>query len=214
MTEELYFFSALMMAYLLGSIPSAVWIGRKYFGIDVREHGSKNAGATNTFRTLGRKAGIIVLALDLLKGFLAASLPTLISASGLFTSQDPVLFQLVCGIASIVGHVLPVFAGFKGGKGVATLAGMMLAIHPAAVGVCLGIFLVLFLAFGYVSLGSMVATISFPILLGLRVFGEWNMSLLIFGIVMSVAIVYTHKKNIVRLLNGEENKILLRGSRR
>lgn len=214
MTEGLFFFSALTIAYLLGSIPSSVWVGKRYFGIDVREAGSRNAGATNTFRLLGRKAGILVLTMDLVKGFVASVLPTLLSVTGLFTASDPVQFQLACGVFAVIGHILPVFAGFRGGKGVATLAGMMIAIHPAAVGLCLAVFLTLLLTFGYVSLGSMVAAIAFPIFLVLRVFGEWNSTLLIFGIVMSIAIVYTHKKNIVRLMNGEENKVFLWGRRR
>ena len=119
--------------------------------------------------------------------------------------------SLACGIAAVTGHILPIFAKFKGGKGVATLAGMMLGIHPVAVGSCILVFLVVLVIFGYVSLGSMVAALSFPIFLVTRSFGDYDLTLLMFGIIMSCGIVYTHKKNIKRLLNGEESKTYLWG---
>ncbi len=205
---------ATIVAYLLGSIPTAVWVGQQYFGIDVRQHGSKNAGATNTFRVLGRKAGITVLFIDSLKGFLAALGPMLLVYLDLLPVVNLVQLQLVCGIAAIIGHIFPIFAGFKGGKGVATLAGMMLAIHPTGVGVCVLIFLLTLIVFGYVSLGSMVGALAFPVLLVTRALGDYDGSLFVFGLIMAVGIVYTHKKNIGRLLKGEETKTYLWGGGR
>jgi glycerol-3-phosphate acyltransferase PlsY len=202
---------AICIAYLLGSIPTAVWVGQYFFGIDVRQHGSKNAGATNTFRVLGKKPGITVLSIDLLKGFLAALIPFFLERLGLLNRTNIVEVQLACGVAAVTGHILPIFAKFKGGKGVATLAGMMLGIHPIAVGSCIVVFLVVLVLFGYVSLGSIVAALSFPVFLVTRSFGDYNTTLLLFGIVMSCGIVYTHKKNIKRLLQGEESKTYLWG---
>lgn len=205
----LYFLIAAVVAYLFGSIPSAVWYGKKFHNIDVREHGSKNAGATNTFRVLGRKAGLIVFLLDLIKGALASLIPVILIQLELAPSNWRVEMQLVAGLIAIIGHIFPVFAGFKGGKGVATLTGMVLCIHPEAVGLCALVFLVVFLSTGYVSLGSISGAMAFPIFLISRVFGQPDSTLVIFGLVMFVAIVLTHKKNIRRLINGEENKIKL-----
>ena len=204
------FFIGLVIAYLLGSVPTAVWYGKSLFSIDIREHGSKNAGATNTFRTLGKKAGVTVLAIDLLKGFLAPLVALLFVRLGMIPAESLVHVQIVYGVTAVFGHVFPVFAGFRGGKGVATLTGMMLCIHPAGAGLCVGIFIVLFLLFGYVSLGSMIGTAAFPILLVTRVFGPWDSWLLVFGIVMATAVILTHKKNIIRLIQGTEDKISIR----
>ena len=131
-----------LMAYLLGSIPTAVWLGRAWFGIDVREHGSKNAGATNTFRVLGKKPGVFVLLIDVLKGVLAVVLPIMIwheTALGYGFTADRL--QILAAIAAVAGHVFPVFAEFRGGKGVATSLGVMIGILPLSAVVCLGIFI-------------------------------------------------------------------------
>src|ERR1035437_6996229 len=121
--------SILIVAYLFGSIPTAVWIGQAFYGIDVREYGSGNAGATNTFRVLGKKAGIMVMLIDIVKGWTATNLAALIglSVTGPHTSIIFVNYQLALGIAAVAGHLFPVFAGFRGGKGIATLFGMVLA---------------------------------------------------------------------------------------
>ena len=138
------FVLALILSYLAGSIPSSVWAGRMFHGIDIREHGSGNAGATNTIRVLGWKTGVPVLVFDLAKGWLAASLPVFLSAAPP-GSQQMTALQIACGLAAIIGHVFPVFAGFRGGKGVATTFGMLLALHPLLTLSCAGIFLVVLL---------------------------------------------------------------------
>ncbi len=155
---------AFVLAYLAGSIPSAVWAGKLFHGIDVREHGSGNAGATNTVRVLGWKTGIPVLLFDLFKGWLAASLPMFLDAAP-DGSEQMMILQIVCGMAAILGHVFPLFAGFRGGKGVATTFGVLLALQPWLTLTCAGIFLVVLLISGYVSLGSIISVIMFPVLL-------------------------------------------------
>ncbi len=125
---------AIIAAYLLGAIPSAVWIGIRFYGVDVRQKGSGNSGATNTFRVLGKRAGIIVMLLDIFKGLLATSLAPLLVKLGIITPDDLILYKLVCGGTAVLGHIFSIFIGFKGGKGVATLLGLMLSVHPAAVG--------------------------------------------------------------------------------
>lgn len=195
------------VAYLLGSIPTAVWIGRAKYGIDVREHGSKNAGATNTFRVLGKKPGIVVLTIDILKGFTAVFLP-FVAGTGDWGTENLIHVQLVCALSAVIGHVLPVFAGFKGGKGVATSLGVIIGIHPAAAGICLALFLVVFIASNYVSLGAITAAVAFPVLIAF-VFGATSPWLIAFSIVLAAAVIYAHKKNIGRLVRGEENKMNL-----
>jgi len=199
---------ALVLAYLAGSIPSAVWAGKLFHGIDVREHGSGNAGATNTVRVLGWKTGIPVLIFDLFKGWLAASLPKFLDAAPDGSEQMMVL-QIVCGMAAITGHVFPVFAGFRGGKGVATTFGVLLALHPLLTLTCAGIFLVVLLISGYVSLGSIISVIMFPVLL-FTLFPTSSLLFRIFAIAVAIAVVATHSKNIRRLVRGEEKRFLKR----
>ena len=197
---------ALILSYLAGSIPSAVWAGRMFHGIDIREHGSGNAGATNTIRVLGWKTGVPVLIFDLAKGWLAASLPVFLNAAPA-GSQQMTALQIACGLAAIIGHVFPVFARFRGGKGVATTFGVLLALHPLLTLSCGGIFLVVLLISNYVSLSSMAAGIMFPVLL-MTVFHTPSLLLKIFSVVIAIALVVTHKKNIGRLIRGEEKKFL------
>jgi glycerol-3-phosphate acyltransferase PlsY len=195
-----------LIAYLLGSIPTAVWVGKRFFNLDVREHGSKNAGATNTFRVLGKKPGIAVLSIDVIKGLLAVLLPQLVLTN---ISYDTLInIKIVAAILVILGHVFPLFAGFRGGKGVATSLGVIFALHPPAAFICLGIFLLVFLISHFVSLGAMVTAVCFPLLI-IFLFKETSYSLIIFSIVIGVAVVATHKKNIKRLLDGCENKMYL-----
>ncbi len=198
--------SAILLAYIAGSIPSAVWAGKLFHGIDVREHGSGNAGATNTVRVLGWKTGIPVLVFDLFKGWLAAMLPLFMKAADAGTEQMMAL-QIACGMAAILGHVFPLFAGFRGGKGVATTFGVLLALHPWLTLICAGIFLVVLFISGYVSLGSMTAAVMFPVLL-MTAFDTPSLLFRIFSVLVAIAIVVTHKKNIKRLLRGEENRFL------
>ncbi len=192
-----------MIAYMIGSIPSAVWIGKLFYNIDVREYGSGNAGATNTFRVLGKKAGIPVLIIDILKGFAAVQLPYL--SEFVPGSVQFVNLQLVLGVASLFGHIFPVFASFKGGKGIATLLGIILAVHPFAAFVSIAVFLLVFLISHYVSLSSITAAITFPIVV-IVVFKTQIPSLVIFSMVIAVLVLITHQKNIERLLRKEESK--------
>ena len=163
--ETIIIIALLVTAYLLGSIPSAVWWGKRYYGIDVREFGSGNAGATNTFRVLGKKAGIPVLFIDIIKGTSAVLLAFL--SPFVFESNQFVNLQLGLGIAALVGHVFPIFAGFRGGKGVATILGIVICLTPITSLMVLGVFLIVLLATRYVSLSSMTAGLSFPFFLNI-----------------------------------------------
>jgi len=195
-----------LLAYIAGSIPTAVWTGKIFHGVDVRQHGSGNAGATNTIRVLGWKTGIPVLLIDLAKGWFAASLPVFLNAAPEGSAQLTAL-EIGCGMAAIIGHVFPVLAGFRGGKGVATTFGVLLALHPLLTLICAGIFLVVLLISGYVSLGSMTAGIMFPVLL-FTVFDTAAPLLKIFSVIIAIAIIITHARNIGRLIRGEEKKFL------
>ncbi len=196
-----------LIAYLLGSIPTAVWVGKSYYGIDVREHGSKNAGATNTFRVLGKKPGTVVLLIDVLKGALAVLLPYFFLKDSI--ENDRIIqIQLLTAFLAILGHVFPLFANFKGGKGVATSLGIIIGIHPPAAAICLGIFLVVFIISKYVSLGAIVTAIAFPLLI-IFLFHVESIWLRGFSILLGSVVVLTHKKNILRLAKGEENKMNL-----
>ena len=196
-----------IIAYVIGSIPSSVWIGKSYFGKDVRDYGSGNAGATNTFRVLGTQAGIVVLLLDILKGVTAASLILYIPSVSHGTDQY-VNLQLLFGILAVVGHIFTVFENFNGGKGIATLFGMLIGIHYLLAVACVALFVVVLLLTRYVSLSSILATISFPIFT-IYIFNRDEPLLIAFGVAAALMVVITHKKNIVRLLNGEESKAKL-----
>lgn len=197
---------ALVLSYLAGSIPSAVWAGKLFHGIDIREHGSGNAGATNTVRVLGWKTGIPVLVFDLFKGWLAASLPVFLNAAP-EGSQQLMGLQIACGLAAITGHLFPLFAGFRGGKGVATTFGVLLALHPLLTLTCAGIFVVVLLISNYVSFSSMTAGVMFPVLL-MTFFQTPSLLLKVFSVVIALALVITHRKNIGRLIRGEEKKFI------
>ncbi|MCX6302071.1 MAG: glycerol-3-phosphate 1-O-acyltransferase PlsY [Bacteroidia bacterium] len=201
----IYIIIAVTSAYLLGSIPTAVWAGKVFHGIDVRDHGSGNAGATNVIRVLGWKTGVPVLLVDMVKGSLAALLPVFFhlapQGSAFLTN-----LQIMTGLAAIIGHMYPVFAGFRGGKGVATAGGVILAIHPAVSLVCLGIFALVFIITGIVSVSSMTAGIAFPILL-LTLFDTPSLIFKIFSVFIAVALLFSHRKNIKRLLTGEEKRL-------
>jgi len=204
--ETLLISALLIGAYLLGSIPTAVWWGRRYYGIDVREFGSGNAGATNTFRVLGKKAGIPVLIIDIIKGALAVLLAHFSPFT--FDSNQFVSLELGLGVAALVGHVFPVFAGFRGGKGVATLLGVVICLTPITSACVLVVFLAVLMISKYVSLSSMTAGVSFPIILNL-VLKNQNQTLMIFSVLVAVLLILTHKKNIVRLVKRQESKVNL-----
>jgi len=207
---SVYSISALILAYLFGSIPTAVWIGQAFYKIDVREYGSGNAGATNTFRVLGKKAGIPVMLIDILKGFGATNLAFFIgvSTTGNVHSVVFVNYQLALGITAVMGHLFPIFAGFRGGKGVATLCGMVLAINLQAALLCVVVFIIVLLITHYVSLSSIVG--SFAYLIGVTfVFPLGINSVVIYGMCICTLILVTHQKNIERLLKGRESKVYL-----
>lgn len=196
-----------VIAYLLGSIPTAVWIGKLKYGIDIREHGSKNAGATNTFRVLGKKPGKVVLTIDVLKGFIAAFLPYMCGV-GPWTSDTLIHAQLVASFAAVLGHVFPIFAGFNGGKGVATSLGVIIGTHPPAAGICILVFIIVFIISKYVSLGAIAASITFPVAL-IFIFKTQSYVLAVSGIILAAVVIFAHRKNIGRLLNGTESKMNL-----
>ena len=200
---------SLLLAYVAGSVPTAVWTGKIFHKIDIREHGSGNAGATNTIRVLGWKTGIPVLLIDIAKGFVAASLPVFLNAAPQGSPQMTAL-KIACGMAAIIGHVFPVLAGFRGGKGVATTFGVLLALHPYVTLICAGIFLVVLLSSGYVSLSSMTAGVMFPVLLFVF-FNDTPVVLKVFAVIIAVALLLTHSKNIGRLVRGEEKKFIRKG---
>lgn len=194
----------IVLAYLLGSIPTAVWISKGYFGVDIRELGSGNAGATNTFRTLGSKAGSVVMLIDMLKGFLAVKL-SLISSFDL-GSEQLVNLQVVLGLAAVVGHIFPIWADFRGGKGIATLFGMILSIQPLVAVSLVGVFVLMLFLTRYVSLSSISASIAFPVLI-VFIFRAPELSYRVFAIATACLVVLTHHKNIGRLLHGNESKV-------
>jgi acyl phosphate:glycerol-3-phosphate acyltransferase len=193
----------IIASYLIGSIPTSVWIGTWFYGIDIRKHGSGNAGATNTIRTLGWKAGISVFIIDVLKGFAAVEL-----AYFSFIQHGTVWFinfQILLGLVALVGHIFPFWAGFKGGKGVAALLGVIITLTTGPALLTFGIFLLVLLLFKYVSIGSIIAGISYPVIVSF-LYPSLSDSLKIASIIMAVVLIITHRKNIARLLRGEESK--------
>ncbi len=196
----------ILLAYILGSIPSSVWIGKIFFDVDVREHGSGNAGTTNTIRTLGYKAGVPVFIIDALKGWFAVFMSKVIF--GYFPEIEMSDYvQVVAAAAVVIGHIFPVFAGFRGGKGVATLLGVGFGLIPIPALIALGIFTIVLLCFGYVSLASITATVTLPIVTYFFVMPD-NLILFLLSIAVAIFVPITHKENIKRLLNGTENKFL------
>lgn len=195
-----------LAAYALGSIATSVWLGKIFHGTDVREHGSGNAGATNTIRVLGWWTGIPVLIIDISKGWLAASLPLFleIAPSG---SAELLNIQILTGMVAIIGHVFPIFAGFKGGKGVATTFGVLLSLSPMVTVSCFVVFIVVLLITGYVSASSMSAGISFAVF-SLALFDTPSLLFKIFSVLIAIAIILTHKQNILRLQKGEEKRFI------
>lgn len=203
-------FIAIFFAYVLGSIPTAVWFGKAAFGLDVRDHGSGNPGATNTFRVLGKRAGTIVMLGDIIKGLLATSLAVLLMKFNFIEEQNLVTVKLILGMVAVVGHIFSVFLSFKGGKGVATLLGMMISIHYEVALLCVAVFLITLLISKYVSLASLISALAFPtFLLFVPRFQTSEPLLIIFGFFLFIVIVWTHNKNIKRLIEGDESKTYL-----
>jgi len=195
----------IVIAYLIGSIPTAVWVSKAFFGIDIREYGSGNAGATNTFRVLGSRWGTIVMIADVLKGVAATSLYILLPYY--MTSEwDRTNFMVGLGLAAVLGHIFPLWADFRGGKGVATLFGMILAIQPLVAVCCVGVFLLVLYLTRFVSLSSILASIAFAVFI-LIIFNEKEPLYRAFAIAVALLVLLTHQKNITRLLRGSESKV-------
>jgi glycerol-3-phosphate acyltransferase PlsY len=205
------------LSYLVGSIPASLWSGRVFEGVDLREHGSGNAGATNAFRVLGWKAGLVAVVVDLGKGLLAAGvIPYAVGTNsiphwGLLPWEAEVVLCIVAGLAAVLGHIFPVWAGFRGGKGVNTSAGVLLALTPLTTLMVIGLFVVVLLASRYVSLASMTAAVAFPSTVAIRRYlfniDQLDPSLLFFGLFLCAAVLFAHRANIRRLLRGEENRV-------
>ena len=204
----------IIIAYLLGSIPSAVWIGKKYYGIDIREHGSKNAGTTNMLRVLGRRAALPVFALDFLKGFVAVTFIVLMQYDDLIGMNDIINLKIGAVFAAVLGHIFPIFAGFRGGKGVATLVGAVTGIYPPVALLCFGVWFVMLMVSHYVSLSSMVAGCWFPVFTLISPKVNGSTPFVVFSFVIAVLLIYTHRKNIERLKAGTESKIYIWKPRR
>jgi glycerol-3-phosphate acyltransferase PlsY len=200
-----------VLSYLLGSIPTAIIAGKVIKNIDIREHGSGNAGATNVFRVLGWRAGLIVLSFDMLKGFLAAWLFIRLFPDLWSGVELRIYWQMMAGTFAIVGHIWTVFAGFKGGKGVGTAAGVFIGLQPFPVLICLLVFFIIVAVTRYVSLGSISGAILLPVILSVqKIFHskEVPLAVLMLSVLLALLIVYTHRQNIKRLLQGTENKLV------
>ena len=195
----------IILAYIIGSIPTAVWVSKSVFGIDIRDYGSGNAGATNSFRVLGSKWGSFVMLVDVTKGVVATSLYILIPFY-LTNELARTNFMIALGMAAVLGHILPIFANFRGGKGVATLLGMALAIQPMVALLCLVVFLITLLSTRFVSLSSILAGVAFMVLI-LFIFNEKETIYRLFAIIVAMMVVVSHQKNISRLMKGTENKV-------
>ncbi len=195
---------SLLAGYLLGSIPSAVWAGKLFHKVDVREYGSKNAGATNTFRVLGWKTGLIVLILDMVKGFAA-----IIICREFFNLPPRDLILVLTAIAAVLGHLFPLFAQFRGGKGIATLSGIAIALFPLSLLIILGIFILVFSISRYVSLSSITGAVALPFI-SFFIDGNTEPQIIVFTTVIAILVPATHHKNIRRLVKGEENKLKLK----
>ncbi len=195
----------IILAYLIGSIPTAVWVSKSMFGIDIRDYGSGNAGATNTFRILGAKWGSFVMLVDVTKGIIATSLYIFIPFY-LSNELARTNFMIALGMVAVLGHVFPIWANFKGGKGVATLLGMTLAIQPIVALICLVLFLISLISTRFVSLSSILAAVAFMILI-LFIFDEKETLYRLFAMIVAMMVMVTHHKNISRLYKGNEPKL-------
>jgi glycerol-3-phosphate acyltransferase PlsY len=206
-----------ILSYLIGSIPTSIMVAKGRRGIDIRQHGSGNAGGTNVIRVLGWKAGVLVIALDMAKGLVATMLIARLMYGPIpFENKTPfddfTIVQIIAGCAAILGHIWTLFAGFKGGKGMATAGGMLIGVAPLEVAISFGVFATVFLISHYVSLGSLSAAVAFPLTMFFRenvfmVDIEGYNTLIFFSIGISLLVIYTHRGNIKRLLKGTENRI-------
>ena len=195
----------ILLAYLIGSIPTAVWVSKFFFGIDIRDYGSGNSGATNTYRVLGAKWGTIVMIVDMIKAIVAVKLAFFLPYA--FESDIYLVnMQLGLGLAAVLGHIFPIWADFRGGKGVATLFGMVLGIQPNVALCCVGVFILVLYLTRWVSLSSILASIAFPVFI-LVIFNEPEKLYRVFAITVAMLVLLTHQKNIGRLIKGSESKV-------
>lgn len=195
----------ILLAYIIGSIPTAVWVSKYFFGVDIRDYGSGNAGATNTYRVLGSRWGTFVMVIDVLKGVLATSL-YLLMPHYLLDEWARTNFMIGLGLAAVLGHIFPVLASFRGGKGVATLFGMVIAIQPAVAVCCVGVFLLVLYLTRFVSLSSILASVAFAVFI-LFIFKEEETLYRVFAVAVALMVILTHQKNINRILKGTESKV-------
>ncbi|MDR9418294.1 glycerol-3-phosphate 1-O-acyltransferase PlsY [Gracilimonas sp.] len=215
-------FTVLLISYVLGSIPSSLWVGQIFHKTDIRNFGSGNLGTTNAFRNLGWQSGVSVLVLDFMKGFVATYWVAMYAFE---ISNGPLappgweadaFLKITCGLFAVIGHMFPLFANFKGGKGAATACGMLFGIEPISIGISSGVFVIIVLTTRYVSLASIVSSFIYPIsLLVMRYgFGYYvDGSIIIFATFIAIGIIYKHKSNIDRLLKGEESRVNIYGSK-
>ncbi len=195
----------IILAYFIGSIPTALIISNKFFGIDIRDYGSGNMGATNMFRVLGARFGLIVMVLDILKGMLAVGLFYFLPfylTNELYRTN----FMIGLGLAAVIGHIFPIFAGFKGGKGVATLLGMVIAVQPVVAVACVSVFVLVLYLTRYVSLSSILGAIMMPVSV-LWIWNEKELIYRVFALLVAFLVIITHQKNIGRIIKGVENRI-------
>lgn len=195
----------ILIAYLIGSIPTSVWVSKSFFGFDIREYGSGNAGATNSFRILGSRWGTLVMIIDMLKGFVAVKLAFLLPFYAINEFERTGL-QIALGLAAVLGHIFPIWADFRGGKGVATLFGLVLGISPWSALGCVGVFLLVLYLTRFVSLSSILASVAFPVFI-LVIFNVENNAYRVFAVAVALLVILTHQKNISRLIKGNENKV-------
>jgi len=198
---------SLILAYLIGSIPTAVWIGKIFYNLDVREHGSGNAGATNTFRVLGKAAGIPVLIFDILKGILAISLAN--TLGDYIKGGDSLInLKIALGVSAFLGHLYPIYVGFRGGKGVATMLGIIISLNYPSALLAVAVFIIVFKISKYVSLSAMIAAYSYPVFI-LVIYKSNSPTMVVFSLLVAIIITITHQKNIERLFNSKESKMSL-----
>jgi acyl phosphate:glycerol-3-phosphate acyltransferase len=208
----------ILLSYVIGSIPTSIILSKWRHGFDIRTKGSGNAGGTNVFRVLGWKSGVLVMLVDMGKGVIATALISRLfwDPSPPFYNRTPfddfTIIQMICGGAAIIGHIWTVFAGFKGGKGIATGAGMLIGVAPTEAAISIGVFFLVFFVYKYVSLGSIAAAIAFPLSLFVRhnIFGDEIQSyrtLIVFSLSVAILLLYSHRQNIKRLIDGTEKKI-------
>ncbi|MDB2317832.1 glycerol-3-phosphate 1-O-acyltransferase PlsY [Flavobacteriales bacterium] len=191
-----------LLAYLIGSIPSSVWIGKRFYNLDVREHGSGNAGATNSFRILGKRVGSVVLIIDIFKAWFSTYVLSYMA------NDQSTENMLGLGMVAVLGHIFPIYIGFRGGKGIASLLGVIIAIQPTAALFSILTFLISLIFSRYVSLSSILAACTFPATIILYLKSDSN-ALIIFSVMVSVLVLFTHKKNIERLFKKEESRVKL-----